>query len=171
MEQQIGAEFAGAELFYDDSGHPEFNWRETRFDIEGRSYCCTVCATDQAYSTLVDGDERCASIISLRLCETGRVLPGRHSIQHWGIRLLGRCVVGAGVDTLVTKYGEIPISIVDKSRGFIVACIANDARIHSAQFSAGKLLCLHPVLTQCLAADRSFLLFSIFNVMSRVDLS
>ncbi|KAJ5180715.1 hypothetical protein N7492_003925 [Penicillium capsulatum] len=79
-----------------------------------------------------------------------------------------RHTADAGVDTLVTKSGEIPISIADPSSGFVAARIAHNTRIHGARFSARELLRLHPTLTPFLATDRSFPLFSIVNGMSQV---
>lgn len=73
----------------------------------------------------------------------------------------------AAVNTLVTKSGEIPISIEDKSSGLVAARIAHNTRIHAARFRAGELLRLHPTLTPFLALDQSFPLFSIVSGMSQ----
>lgn len=74
----------------------------------------------------------------------------------------------SAVKTLVTKSGEIPISIEEASSGFVAARIAHNTRIHGARFSARELLRLHPSLGPFLQPDQSFPLFSIVNGMSQV---
>ncbi|KAJ5580078.1 Phenazine biosynthesis PhzF protein [Penicillium hispanicum] len=75
----------------------------------------------------------------------------------------------AGVNTLVTKSGEIPISIQDPATQFVAAQIAHNTRIHANRFSLKELLRLHPTAAPFFPkADVSFPLFSIVNGMSQV---
>lgn len=74
----------------------------------------------------------------------------------------------SGVNTLVTKSGEIPISISDPSSQAVAAQIAHNTRIHAAQFPLQDLLRLHPTLAPFFPqSDASFPLFSIVNGMSQ----
>lgn len=73
------------------------------------------------------------------------------------------------VTTLVTKSGEIPISIQDPDTRFVAAQIAHNSRIHANRFSLKELLRLHPTVAPFFPhADVSFPLFSIVNGMSQV---
>lgn len=72
-----------------------------------------------------------------------------------------------GVTTLVTKSGEIPISISDPASQAVAAKIAHNTRIHAARLPAQDLLRLHPSLAPFFAQDVSFPLFSIVNGMSQ----
>lgn len=74
----------------------------------------------------------------------------------------------SGVNTLVTKSGEIPISISDPTRQLVAAQIAHNTRIHAARFSRKELLRLHPTLAPFFPQSPvSFPLFSIVNGMSQ----
>jgi PhzF family phenazine biosynthesis protein len=74
-----------------------------------------------------------------------------------------------GVDTLVTKSGEIPISISDPATQAVAARIAHNTRIHANRFPLADLLRLHPSLKSFYKEDVavSFPLFSIVNGMSQ----
>lgn len=74
----------------------------------------------------------------------------------------------SGVTTLVTKSGEIPISISDPSSQAVAAKIAHNTRIHAARLPVRDLLRLHPILAPYFSqSDASFPLFSIVNGMSQ----
>lgn len=73
----------------------------------------------------------------------------------------------SGVTTLVTKSGEIPISISDPATKAVAAKIAHNTRIHAARLPAQDLLRLHPSLAPYFSRDVSFPLFSIVNGMSQ----
>lgn len=73
----------------------------------------------------------------------------------------------AGVNTLGTKSGDIPIAIEEPSSGFVAARIAHNTRIHGARFGGSELLRLHPSLKGFVSAESSFPLFSIVNGMSQ----
>ena len=74
----------------------------------------------------------------------------------------------AGVKTLVTKSGEIPISIQDPVTQLVAAQIAHNTRIHANRFSRKELLRLHPSVAPYFPqTEVSFPLFSIVNGMSQ----
>jgi len=73
----------------------------------------------------------------------------------------------SGVDTLVTKSGEIPISIFDQKTQAVTARIAHNTRIHANRFPLADLLRLHPSLKVFFKEEGSFPLFSIVNGMSQ----
>ncbi|KAJ5681577.1 Phenazine biosynthesis PhzF protein [Penicillium maclennaniae] len=72
-----------------------------------------------------------------------------------------------GVDTLVTKSGEIPISIADQATQAVAARIAHNTRIHQNRFPLADLLRLHSSLKPFFLAGTDFPLFSIVNGMSQ----
>ncbi|KAJ5929652.1 hypothetical protein N7454_006602 [Penicillium verhagenii] len=76
---------------------------------------------------------------------------------------------GSGVTTLITKSGEIPISIQDPATQYVAAQIAHNTRIHAARFPLQEMLRLHPTLAPFFSQqpDVSFPLFSIVNGMSQ----
>ncbi|KAJ6018032.1 hypothetical protein N7451_001411 [Penicillium sp. IBT 35674x] len=75
---------------------------------------------------------------------------------------------GSRVTTLITKSGEIPISIQDKATQFVAAQIAHNTRIHAARFPLQEMLRLHPTLAPFFPQSNvSFPLFSIVNGMSQ----
>lgn len=72
------------------------------------------------------------------------------------------------VKTLVTKSGEIPISISNPTTKAVSAQIAHNTHIHAARLPLQGLLRLHPTLAQFFPqSDVSFPLFSIVNGMSQ----
>ena len=74
----------------------------------------------------------------------------------------------SGVKTLVTKSGEIPISIQDPATQYVAARIAHNTHIHAARFPLQEMLRLHPTLAPFFPnKDTSFPLFSIVNGMSQ----
>ncbi|KAJ5778522.1 hypothetical protein N7520_001768 [Penicillium odoratum] len=74
---------------------------------------------------------------------------------------------GSGVNTLITKSGEITISIQDPATQHVAAKIAHNTRIHAARFPVKDMLRLHPTLAPYFDQDASFPLFSIVNGMSQ----
>jgi PhzF family phenazine biosynthesis protein len=72
------------------------------------------------------------------------------------------------VTSLITKSGEIPISIQDASTGTVAAKIAHNTHIHANRYPLSDLLYLHPTLKPYFSAGTSFPLFSIVNGMSQV---
>ncbi|KAJ5532178.1 hypothetical protein N7494_008730 [Penicillium frequentans] len=75
---------------------------------------------------------------------------------------------GSRVTTLITKSGEIPISIQDQATQFVAAQIAHNTRIHAARFPLQEMLRLHSTLAPFFPqSDVSFPLFSIVNGMSQ----
>lgn len=72
-----------------------------------------------------------------------------------------------GVDTLVTKSGEIPVSVSDQATQAVAARIAHNTRIHANRLPLGDLLRLHSSLKPFFKADVSFPLFSIVNGLSQ----
>lgn len=74
------------------------------------------------------------------------------------------------VTSLITKSGEIPISIQDASTGTVAAQIAHNTHIHAKRYPLSDLLSLHPTLKPYFpnGAGTSFPLFSIVNGMSQV---
>lgn len=73
-----------------------------------------------------------------------------------------------GVTTLVTKSGDIPISVQNGVTNGVAAQIAHKTRIHAARFGLSELLRLHPSLKPFLPEGLSFPLFSIVNGMSQL---
>lgn len=75
------------------------------------------------------------------------------------------------VTSLITKSGEIPITIQDAQSGTVAAKIAHNTRIHAQRFPLSDLLYLHPTLKPYFSAtgteETSFPLFSIVNGMSQ----
>lgn len=72
------------------------------------------------------------------------------------------------VTTLVTKSGEIPISISDPGSQAVAAKIAHNTRIHAARLPVQDLLRLHPTLAPFFAqAGVSFPIFSIVKGMNQ----
>ncbi|KAJ6084287.1 hypothetical protein N7486_011087 [Penicillium sp. IBT 16267x] len=72
------------------------------------------------------------------------------------------------VTTLITKSGEIPISIQGQATQYVAAQIAHNTRIHAARFPLQEMLRLHPTLAPFSPQpDVSFPLFSIVNGMSQ----
>ncbi|KAJ5631652.1 uncharacterized protein N7484_011752 [Penicillium longicatenatum] len=75
---------------------------------------------------------------------------------------------GSRVTTLITKSGEIPITIQDQASQYVAAQIAHNTRIHAARFPLQEMLRLHTTLAPFFPqADVSFPLFSIVNGMSQ----
>ncbi|OQE22524.1 hypothetical protein PENSTE_c010G00830 [Penicillium steckii] len=74
---------------------------------------------------------------------------------------------GSKVTSLVTKSGEIPISITDAATKAVSARIAHNTRIHAARLSIKDLLYFHPSVAPFFGSDASFPLFSIVNGMSQ----
>lgn len=75
---------------------------------------------------------------------------------------------GSRVTSLVTKSGEIPISIQDQATQYVAAQIAHNTRIHASRFPLQEMLRLHPTLAPFFSQpDVSFPLFSIVNGMSQ----
>jgi PhzF family phenazine biosynthesis protein len=73
-----------------------------------------------------------------------------------------------GVTTLITKSGEIPITIQNQASQYVAAQIAHNTRIHAARFPLQEMLRLHPTLAPFFPQpDVSFPLFSIVNGMSQ----
>lgn len=72
-----------------------------------------------------------------------------------------------GVDTLVTKSGEIPIYIADQATQAVAAKIAHNTRIHQNRFPLRDLLRLHSSLKPFFKDGMDFPLFSIVNGMSQ----
>lgn len=76
------------------------------------------------------------------------------------------------VTSLITKSGEIPISIQDASTGTVAAKIAHNTHIHANRYPLSDLLYLHPTLKPYFPneadTETSFPLFSIVNGMSQV---
>ncbi|RJE27398.1 phenazine biosynthesis protein [Aspergillus sclerotialis] len=73
------------------------------------------------------------------------------------------------VDTLITKSGEIPISLSSKGDGKVSARVAHNVRIHGSAFPNSELLRLHPSLGPYVKdAKSTFPIFSIVNGMSQV---
>ncbi|KAJ5731091.1 uncharacterized protein N7483_005599 [Penicillium malachiteum] len=58
----------------------------------------------------------------------------------------GPDAAGNGVNTLITKSGEIPISIQDPATKYVAARIAHNTRIHASRYPLQELLRLHPTL-------------------------
>lgn len=72
------------------------------------------------------------------------------------------------VTSLITKSGEIPISIQDGASGTVAAKIAHNTRIHAKRYPLSDMLALHPTLKPYFAAEGTgFPLFSIVNGMSQ----
>lgn len=57
------------------------------------------------------------------------------------------------LDTIVTKAGEIPLSLSTTSAGEVSAMIPFDAHIHKTQFPLSELLRLHPTLVSVFSDD------------------
>lgn len=75
---------------------------------------------------------------------------------------------GSRVTTLITKSGEIPISIQDQATQYVAAQIAHNTRIHAARFPLQEMLRLHSTLAPYFTQpDVSFPVFSIVNGMSQ----
>ncbi|KAJ5683136.1 hypothetical protein N7462_006301 [Penicillium macrosclerotiorum] len=75
---------------------------------------------------------------------------------------------GSGVTTLVTKSGEIPISIINPASQAVQAQIAHNTRIHASRYALQDLLYLHPTLAPYFPDPATtFPLFSIVNGMSQ----
>ncbi|KAF3386939.1 putative isomerase [Penicillium rolfsii] len=72
------------------------------------------------------------------------------------------------VTSLITKSGEIPISIQDAATGTVAAKIAHNTRIHAKRFSLSDLLYFHPTLKPYFPAGTTFPLFSIVNGISQL---
>ncbi|KAJ5207047.1 Phenazine biosynthesis PhzF protein [Penicillium cf. griseofulvum] len=76
---------------------------------------------------------------------------------------------GNGVTTLVTKSGDIPISLQNRETKHVAAQIAHNTRIHAARFSLKELVRLHPTVAPFFTRpDITFPLFSIVNGMSQL---
>jgi PhzF family phenazine biosynthesis protein len=71
------------------------------------------------------------------------------------------------VTSLITKSGEIPITIQDAQTGTVAAKIAHNTHIHANRYPLSDLLYLHPTLKTYFPAGTSFPLFSIVNGMSQ----
>ncbi|KAJ5389373.1 uncharacterized protein N7496_000441 [Penicillium cataractarum] len=74
------------------------------------------------------------------------------------------------VTSLITKSGEIPITIQDAQSGTVAAKIAHNTRIHAKRYQLADLLYLHPTLKPYFPAEgleTIFPLFSIVNGMSQ----
>lgn len=71
------------------------------------------------------------------------------------------------VTSLITKSGEIPISIQDGETGTVAAKIAHNTHIHAQHFPLADLLYLHPTLKPFFTEETNFPLFSIVNGMSQ----
>ncbi|KAJ5090465.1 Phenazine biosynthesis PhzF protein [Penicillium argentinense] len=74
---------------------------------------------------------------------------------------------GSAVTSLVTKSGEIPISIADTATQAVAARIAHNTRIHASRLPVKDLLYYHPNMESYFKPDVSFPLFSIVNGMSQ----
>lgn len=74
---------------------------------------------------------------------------------------------GTEVKTLVTKSGEIPISIFDPTSKGVGVKIAHNTRMHAERLPLQDLLRLHPTLAQFFQSNESFPLFSIVKGMSQ----
>lgn len=85
----------------------------------------------------------------------------------WFLCLAPEVAAGSNVTSLVTKSGEIPISITDAATKAVSARIAHNTRIHASRFSIKDLLHYHPTVAPFFASDASFPLFSIVNGMSQ----
>ncbi|KAJ5480931.1 hypothetical protein N7539_006825 [Penicillium diatomitis] len=74
------------------------------------------------------------------------------------------------VTSLITKSGEIPISVQDAQTGAVAARIAHNTRIHAQRFPLAELLALHPTVRPYLneSESKDFPLFSIVNGMSQL---
>ncbi|KAJ5964496.1 uncharacterized protein N7479_004372 [Penicillium vulpinum] len=76
---------------------------------------------------------------------------------------------GNGITTLVTKSGDIPISIQNHETNQIAAHIAHNTHIHDARLTLKELARLHPTLAPFFTQpDVTFPCFSIVNGMSQV---
>ena len=73
------------------------------------------------------------------------------------------------VTSLITKSGEIPITLQDPHSGIVAAKIAHHTRIHSQRFPLAELVALHPTVQPYMSQTTGdFPLFSIVNGMSQV---
>ncbi|KAJ6015701.1 hypothetical protein N7540_010292 [Penicillium herquei] len=80
----------------------------------------------------------------------------------------GPDAAGNSVNTLITKSGEIPISIQDPATKYVAARIAHNTRIHASRYPLQELLRLHPTLAPFFPkSDVTFPLFSIVNGMAQ----
>lgn len=86
----------------------------------------------------------------------------------WFLCLAPEAAAGSNVTSLLTKSGEIPISITDATTKAVSARIAHNTRIHASRLSIKDLLYYHPTVAPFFASDASFPLFSIVNGMSQV---
>ncbi|KAI9924245.1 hypothetical protein ASPWEDRAFT_588928 [Aspergillus wentii DTO 134E9] len=80
------------------------------------------------------------------------------------------------VRVLLTKSGEIPISLQSGNSNVVSAKIAHDVRVHAARFPLSEVLRLHPSLAPFFPTDEagessiSFPVVSIVNGMSQVHI-
>lgn len=85
----------------------------------------------------------------------------------WFLSLAPEVAAGSKVTSLMTKSGEIPISIADANTQAVAARIAHNTRIHASRLGIKELLYFHPTLAPFFESDASFPLFSIVNGMSQ----
>lgn len=121
---------------------------------------------------ITDPTKRTIDIFTLQ-CELPFAGHPTIGAANWVLCQTGAAEHAGPVTSLITKSGEIPISICDAHSGTVAAKIAHNTRIHEKRFSLSDLLSLHPTLQPYFTApgetgETSFPLFSIVNGMSQI---